>query len=153
MSGVRYAEEYQVLQAVNSPKGNHPMKVKPTSGRFTSSRFQNAVYLSIFGGSFPKGALDIDILSAWTGLFQFRLILKLVKALGIRAVDVRLLVTGQDLDGGDSHHAKVSSRQGADRPVRANYGVLCFKALGDHSQERYKCLAFPMGSAGFSHYP
>jgi hypothetical protein len=59
--GVRYLEELQALQAVNSPKGNQPMKVKPTRGRFTSSRFQKDRYRSIFAGSFPNGAFDIAI--------------------------------------------------------------------------------------------
>jgi hypothetical protein len=59
MAGVRYREELQALQAANSLKGNQPMKEKPTNGRFTSSRFQKAVYRSIFAGSFPKGAFDI----------------------------------------------------------------------------------------------
>jgi hypothetical protein len=61
IAGVRYLEELQALQAVNSPKGNQPMKVKPTRGRFTSSRFQKDMYRSIFAGSFPNAAFDIEI--------------------------------------------------------------------------------------------
>jgi hypothetical protein len=59
MAGVKYREELQALQAVNSLKGNQPLKEKPTSGRFTPSRFQKAVYRPIFAGSFPKGAIGI----------------------------------------------------------------------------------------------
>ena len=69
MSGVRYLEEHQDLQAVNSAKGNKPKKVKPTRGRFTSSRFQNVVYFSIFAGSFPNGAFDIDVILLLVAIF------------------------------------------------------------------------------------
>lgn len=61
MAGVRYLEELQALQAANSPKGNQPMKVKPTRGRFKSSRFQKDMYRSILAGSFPNAAFDIGI--------------------------------------------------------------------------------------------
>src|SRR3990172_8645284 len=62
ISGVRYREEPQALQAENSPRGNQLANEKPTSGRLTSSSFQNALYLSIFSGLFPNGAPGMAML-------------------------------------------------------------------------------------------
>jgi hypothetical protein len=70
MSGVKYLEELQFLQAENSPRGNQLANEKPTRGRFTPSSFQNAVYLSIFAESFPNGALNIAIILL-PGAFRF----------------------------------------------------------------------------------
>jgi len=43
------------LHAEKYSRGNQPTKEKPTTGRFVCSRFQKALYPSIFAGSFPKG--------------------------------------------------------------------------------------------------
>ena len=75
MAGVRYWEDFQAWHALNSMKGNQPMKEKPTNGRLTSFRFQKAAYRSIFAGSFPKGAFDnaVSLLSCYCFGFSLSL--------------------------------------------------------------------------------